>query len=80
MLRPGGTLLVGFFLGEAVEPFDHAVITAYRWPPAAPADELRAAGYEVVETHPDGPRPEASPPRSDPRPHGAILAQLPPTN
>jgi SAM-dependent methyltransferase len=28
VVRPGGHLLVGFFLGDALEPFDHAIATA----------------------------------------------------
>ncbi|KJC63094.1 class I SAM-dependent methyltransferase [Agreia bicolorata] len=51
VLRPGGLLLVGFFEGAAVEPFDHAVTTAYRWPVAELSERLRASGFEVVETH-----------------------------
>jgi len=70
VLRPGGALLTGFFIGPVVEPFDHTVVTAYRWPPEALADELQAAGFDVVETHTrTGRHPK-------PRPHGAILAQL----
>ncbi|WP_307786180.1 methyltransferase domain-containing protein [Rathayibacter sp. SD072] len=69
VLRPGGTLLVGFFTGSEVEAFDHAITTAYRWPPEALADELRAVGFEVLETHT---RTAEAP---GPRPHGAILAQ-----
>ena len=69
VLRPGGTLLVGFFTGSGVEPFDHAITTAYRWPPEALADELRAAGFEILETHT---RTAQAP---GPRPHGAILAR-----
>jgi SAM-dependent methyltransferase len=68
VLRPGGGLLVGFFTGDRVEPFDHAVTTAYRWPPDALADEVRAAGFTVVELH----TRTAGTPR--PRPHGALLA------
>lgn len=70
VLRPGGGLLLGFFTGPALEEFDHAVATAYRWPPEVLSDELRAAGFEVIETHT---RTSARP---QPRPHGAILAQL----
>lgn len=69
VLRPGGTLLVGFFTGSAVEAFDHAITTAYRWPSEALADELRAVGFDVLETHA---RAGQAP---GPRPHGAILAR-----
>ena len=72
ILRPGGALLVGFFIGPVVEPFEHTVVTAYRWFPEALANELDAAGFEVIETHTrTGYQPK-------PRPHGAILAQLAP--
>ena len=67
VLRPGGGLLVGFFEGPTLEPFEHAVVTAYRWPVEALADELRSAGFEIVETHT----------RTGPghRPHGALVAR-----
>ncbi|MBN9612173.1 MAG: class I SAM-dependent methyltransferase [Actinobacteria bacterium] len=62
-LRPGGSLLLGFFTGERLEPFDHAVVTAYYWP----VDEMRIAldraGFETgeVRTRVDpGTRPLAS--------------------
>lgn len=66
VLQPGGSLLIGFFEGPDVEPFDHTVVTAYRWPVEALCERLRAAGFEIVETHT----------RTGPgyRPHGAILA------
>lgn len=70
VLRPGGTLLVGFFVGPVVEPFDHAVVTAYRWHPDALAMKLRSAGFEIIETHTRVGRDPK------PRPHGAIIAQL----
>ncbi|GAA4267876.1 class I SAM-dependent methyltransferase [Frondihabitans peucedani] len=69
ILRPGGGLLVGFFLGDKLDPFDHAVTTAYRWPADRMAQELEAAGFEVIETHT---RTGAA---SKPRPHGAILTR-----
>lgn len=72
VLRPGGRLLVGFFVGDAPEPFDHAVVTAHRWSVAALEDELRAAGFDVLETHT---RTGADP---LPRPHGAVSARLRP--
>ncbi|SIT78777.1 class I SAM-dependent methyltransferase [Microbacterium sp. RU33B] len=69
ILRPGGALLMGFFIGPVIEPFDHTVATAYRWPSDALSGELRAAGFEVIETHTrTGQNPK-------PRPHGAIIAQ-----
>jgi hypothetical protein len=66
-LEPGGSLLLGFFEGQTVEPFDHAVVTAYRWSVEALGEELRSAGFEVVETRG----------RHDPgaRSHGAIVAR-----
>ncbi|WP_211368115.1 class I SAM-dependent methyltransferase [Microbacterium rhizomatis] len=74
VMRPNGSVLVGFFIGAQVEPFDHAVVTAYRWSAEALSNELRAAGFEVIETHTRiGRNPK-------PRPHGAIIAQLAPTN
>lgn len=66
-LRPGGLLLVGFFEGAIVEPFDHAVTTAYRWPVAELGERLRASGFELVETH-----TRTSP---NTRPHAAIVAR-----
>jgi SAM-dependent methyltransferase len=66
-IRPGGSLLLGFCRGETLEPFDHAVVTAYFWPVEAMHRELTAAGFEIVETHT----------RDDParRPHAAIVAR-----
>ncbi|WEK61433.1 MAG: class I SAM-dependent methyltransferase [Candidatus Microbacterium colombiense] len=51
VLRPGGRLVLGFFSGAIVEPFDHAVARAYRWPVAHLRELLDAAGFDVVETH-----------------------------
>jgi SAM-dependent methyltransferase len=66
-LGPGGSLLLGFFEGEALAPFDHAVVTAYFWPVEAMRQELAAAGFETIETHT----------RTDPgrRPHAAVVAR-----
>ncbi|GAA1792044.1 class I SAM-dependent methyltransferase [Agromyces lapidis] len=66
-IRPAGTLLLGFFEGPRLEPFDHAVVTAYFWPAPEMRSALDAAGFDVVETHT----------RTDPghRPYGAILAR-----
>jgi SAM-dependent methyltransferase len=51
VLRPGAGLLVGLFTWPTVERFDHAVVSAYRWPLDGFAQELRTAGFEVLETH-----------------------------
>lgn len=50
-IRPGGGLLVGFFVGPAIVPFDHAVVRAYRWPASELARRVDAAGFDVIETH-----------------------------
>ncbi|MBO9039474.1 class I SAM-dependent methyltransferase [Curtobacterium flaccumfaciens] len=66
VLTPVGGLLLGFFEGDAVEVFDHAVVSAYRWPVASLVTVLDEAGFDVVDVHT----------RTDPghRPHGAISA------
>lgn len=66
-LRPGGSLLLGFFGGEHTEPFEHAVVRAYKWPVTAIQDALTTAGFDAVETHT----------RTDHghRPHAAMMAR-----
>jgi SAM-dependent methyltransferase len=66
-LREGGSLVIGFVRGEVLEPFDHAVTTAYRWPVEAMRDRLAGAGFtvEAVQTRDD----------PDRRPHAAIVAR-----
>lgn len=66
-VRPGGGLLLGFFIGPRIAPFDHAVTTAYAWPLEEMTRLLGAAGFTVVETH-----SRTSP---DHRPHGAVTAR-----
>lgn len=70
--RPSGGLLVGFFDGDAVAPFPHAVTTAYYWPVAELNRQLVAAGLDVLAIHT----------RSDSgkRPHAAITARRSPTS
>ncbi|WP_260840345.1 class I SAM-dependent methyltransferase [Micrococcus luteus] len=48
-LRPDGSLLLGFFAGDRVEPFDHAVTTAWYWPLDDLTSLLTAAGFTVTE-------------------------------
>ena len=52
-LHPGGSLLLGYFdaEGDGVEPFEHAVVQAYRWPSRALEAAVERAGFEVIETH-----------------------------
>jgi len=66
-VRPGGSLLLGFFEGPVCEPFDHAVLTAYVWPVEVLSRLLDEAGFAAVEVHT----------RTDDghRPHGAIVAR-----
>lgn len=49
VLEPGGSMVVGFFSGDTLEPFDHKVVTAYRWPIDDLVVRLRAAGFEETE-------------------------------
>ena len=66
-IKPGGSLLLGFFEGPALEAFPHAVTPAYFWPVEEISARLRTAGFTVVSTHC----------RVDPgaRPHAAIIAR-----
>ncbi|GGJ38854.1 class I SAM-dependent methyltransferase [Paenarthrobacter histidinolovorans] len=66
-LMPGGGILLGFFEGDAVEEFPHAVAPAYFWPLEEMSVRLQNAGLIVVSTHF----------RADPgvRPHAAIVAR-----
>ncbi len=74
VLRPGGRLLIGFFVADDVEPFDHAVVTAYQWSTSELGRVLDAAGFDVEETH------TRTVPAPRPRPHGAILARVRPVS
>ena len=62
-LRPGGTVLIGFFTGPDRERFDHAVAPAWFWPVSDMARCVEEAGFipELVETrHDEGKRPHAA--------------------
>jgi len=61
-IHPGGSLLIGFFAGVKLEPFDHAITTAYYWPVNALTERVERAGFTVIETQireRQGRRPEA---------------------
>lgn len=45
----GGTLVVGFFEGDEIGPFDHRVATAYRWPTDEMSRTLSTAGFTEVD-------------------------------
>ncbi|HIX00097.1 MAG TPA: class I SAM-dependent methyltransferase [Candidatus Nesterenkonia stercoripullorum] len=66
ILRPGGGLALGFFEGLELEPFEHAITTAWFWPMQRLVSEVEAAGFTVTHTET----------RTDPgsRRHGAITA------
>ncbi|MBB2949082.1 SAM-dependent methyltransferase [Actinoplanes lutulentus] len=48
-LKPGGTLVLGFFKSDDLEPFDHKVTTAYRWPVDTMMARLESAGFAEIE-------------------------------
>lgn len=68
VLVPGGSLLLGFFDGEAGAPFDHAVTRAYYWSAEALGEVLAPQGFVV----------EWAATRQDPgvRRQGALAATL----
>lgn len=50
LLAPGGTLVLGYFHSDDdVAAFDHAVVTAYRWPTDRLAAAVTDAGFVEVE-------------------------------
>lgn len=66
-LQPDGSLVVGFFEGPRLAPFDHAVTTAYFWPVGLLSQVIEEAGFTVTVSHT----------RTDPgsRSQGAIVAR-----
>ena len=48
-LSDNGSLVVGFFEGDDLEPFAHKVTTAYRWPVEEMLTMLSAAGFVEVD-------------------------------
>ncbi len=50
LLAPSGMLILGFFDSEdELDAFDHAVVTAYRWPTSELVTRLAEAGFVEVE-------------------------------
>jgi SAM-dependent methyltransferase len=64
---PSGALVLGVFDGDAVEAFDHKVVTAYRWPVDELVERLTRAGFTEVERL-------RRPTDATHRPHAAIAA------
>ena len=48
-LHPRGSLLIGFFAGDLLEEFPHAVAPAYYWPPQELASLLERSGFDVLD-------------------------------
>ncbi|WP_136051657.1 class I SAM-dependent DNA methyltransferase [Microbacterium sp. K36] len=73
VLAPGGSLLLGFFVGEPRAVFRHAVAPAFFWTAEALSPLLATAGLEVQwsETR------EREPGEISSRPHGALRAFRP---
>ncbi|WP_223285880.1 class I SAM-dependent methyltransferase [Kocuria atrinae] len=69
VLRPGASLLLGFFDGKDGEAFDHAVSPAFFRSHKGMSNDLKAAGFRIVKSHR----------RTDPgsRPHAALIARKP---
>lgn len=67
ILKPGGHLLVGAFLGTQGVSFNHAITEAYYWSEQGLADSLDAVGLKVDSVHTRS--AEGS------RPHLAVLAR-----
>ena len=48
-LQPRGSLLIGFFVGDRVEAFPHAVVPAYYWPLQDLGSLLERSGFDVLD-------------------------------
>jgi SAM-dependent methyltransferase len=66
-IKPGGSLLIGFFDGAQREAFEHAVTTAYYWSVDALTEHVARAGFVMTDART----------RTDPgvRPQGVIVAK-----
>lgn len=49
VVRPGGSLLVGFFTADRRTPYAHAVAPAWLWPVAELAEALEDAGFRTED-------------------------------
>ena len=48
-LQPRGSLLIGFFAGDRLEEFPHAVVPAYYWPLQDLGSLLERSGFDVLD-------------------------------
>ncbi len=67
VLKSEGLLLLGFFEGQHLEAFDHAVAQAYFWPIAEMESCLNSVGFDVVRSDSRHDLPN--------RPHAEIAAK-----
>lgn len=59
VVEDGGVLLMSFFSGPRLEPMQHPVATAYRWPLPDISQALERAGFQVAGSHWDPQFPHA---------------------
>lgn len=71
VLKPGGSVLIGYFEGLPRQQFDHAVAPAYFWSADALCELLADAGITVTWNE----RRDRMPDEVSRRPHGAVIAQ-----
>ena len=71
VLRPEGSLLIGYFEGEPREGFAHAVAPAHYWSAASLSELLVEAGFTVTATR-DRPRERGE---ASARPHGSLVTR-----
>ena len=60
VVKPGGSVLIGFFLGGAAQPFAHPIAPAYYWSLDAMGDRLEAAGFSVRGWRVQGPEQQGA--------------------
>lgn len=65
-IQANGTLLLGYFRGDSLEIFDHAITPAWYWPDSFITEILSQAGFYIL--HQEQRADEGA------RPHGAIIA------
>lgn len=70
VLRPGGSLLIGYFDGPAREPFAHQIAMAYFWSADTLGEMLADVGFTVASAE----RRDRRPGEASTRSHGALTA------